>query len=236
MSKTVRVNGECWRDTSAGHRVYVGKAKKNQSRPEQKSNKSHLADSGIIQSIDEIPVLINPGSIEIHTDGACKGNPGPGGWAFVLLTDSGEYYERSGYEYATTNNRMELMGPIQALLQLKQTSDIHIFSDSKYIVNGFNSWMDNWARNNWQRKHKAPVLNLELWKILHKMKQAKSLTFTWEKGHSTNIHNNRADDLAGIEIRKHSRNRGSWKPSKTVRDINKEIDELDSRYNYLVNS
>lgn len=122
----------------------------------------------------------------IYTDGSCIGNPGPGGWAAVILCD-GKQIELSGGASDTTNNRMELMGLIQGLKALdKDTTDVKIYSDSQYVVRAFNDgWLKSWKRNGWKRKE-GPVKNLDLWKELDKLTAQRKCTFIWVKGHNGN--------------------------------------------------
>ena len=145
-------------------------------------------------------------SVILYTDGACSGNPGPGGWAFVMKHPaSGKELVRSGGQRETTNNQMELMAVIEGLTVLKRPSQVNVVSDSTYVLNGLESWMASWKKNGWQRKEKgrnAPVKNVELWKRLDELKQIHTLTFTKIKGHSGHPENERCDHLAVEESRK----------------------------------
>ena len=143
--------------------------------------------------------------IEIYTDGACSGNPGPGGWGAVLMY--GEHRkEISGGDAHTTNNRMELTGPIEALELLKQPCKVRLYSDSAYLVNAFNQhWIANWQRNGWQTSQKKPVENKELWQRLLELCRTHEVEFIKVKGHADNAENNRCDELARAAIAKYRR-------------------------------
>ena len=138
--------------------------------------------------------------VTIYTDGACSGNPGPGGWGAVLMY--GEHRkEISGGDAHTTNNRMELTGPIEALELLKQPCKVRLYSDSAYLVNAFNQhWIANWQRNGWQTSQKKPVENKELWQRLLELCRAHEVEFIKVKGHADNAEQNRCDDLARAAI------------------------------------
>ncbi|MBQ3269322.1 MAG: ribonuclease HI [Clostridia bacterium] len=139
----------------------------------------------------------------IYTDGACSGNPGPGGWGAILMYGE-KKLEISGYEAHTTNNRMELMAPIQALSRLKEPCGVRLYSDSTYLVNAFEKgWLDNWQRHNWLKSDKKPVENQDLWKELLALTGRHSVKWIKVKGHSDNPYNNRCDALATGEIRQH---------------------------------
>jgi ribonuclease HI len=134
--------------------------------------------------------------VTIYTDGACSGNPGPGGWAAVLIYKEHEK-EISGGEEHTTNNRMEMMAAIEALKQLKIPCRVNLYSDSAYLVNAFHKkWLDKWQRNGWQTAGKKPVENRDLWEEL--LKLTKMHTVEWNKvaGHSGDHYNERCDELA----------------------------------------
>lgn len=133
--------------------------------------------------------------VEIYTDGACKGNPGPGGWGAYLR--SGEHQkELWGGEGNTTNNRMELMAAIKALEALKKPSEVVLNTDSKYVKNGIESWISNWKRNGWKTSAKKDVKNADLWKRLDEEVSRHSISWQWVKGHSGNAGNELADELA----------------------------------------
>ena len=134
--------------------------------------------------------------VEIFTDGACSGNPGPGGWG-ALLRCRGVEKELSGGEKETTNNRMELMAPIVGLEALNRPCEVELYSDSKYLVDAFNqNWIDGWIRKGWKRGKNEPVKNPDLWKRLLKAKEDHNVTFVWVKGHNGHPLNERCDELA----------------------------------------
>ncbi|MFM5917850.1 MAG: ribonuclease HI [Novosphingobium sp.] len=133
--------------------------------------------------------------IEIFTDGACKGNPGPGGWGAVLRMGAHEK-EMSGHEPATTNNRMELTAVIEALRALKSPCDIQLHTDSRYVIDGITKWIFGWQKNGWKNAAKKPVLNADLWQALWEAKNGHRITWTWVKGHDGHPENERADRLA----------------------------------------
>ena len=140
----------------------------------------------------------------IYTDGACSGNPGPGGWGAILMYKD-KKLEISGYEGHTTNNRMELMAPIEALSRLKEPCQVQVYSDSAYLVNAFQKhWLDNWQRKNWIKSDKKPVENQDLWKELLKYTCIHSIQWIKVKGHADNPYNNRCDALATGEIKQHN--------------------------------
>lgn len=138
--------------------------------------------------------------ITAYTDGACSGNPGPGGWGVVLQArkDGAVLRERelSGGEAATTNNRMELMAAIQALESLTRPSDVTVVTDSAYVKNGVTGWIHGWKRNGWKTANKKPVKNVELWQRLDEAQQRHNVTWEWVKGHAGHPENERADELA----------------------------------------
>nr|PZN81672.1 MAG: ribonuclease HI [Pseudomonadota bacterium] len=138
--------------------------------------------------------------VEIHTDGACSGNPGPGGWGAVL-TSGPHRKELRGGEPLTTNNRMELMAAIMALEALKQPSIVDLYTDSVYLRNGITSWIHTWKRNNWRTADKKPVKNAELWKRLDEALGEHEIRWHWIKGHAGHPENERADELARMAIR-----------------------------------
>ena len=139
----------------------------------------------------------------INTDGACSGNPGPGGWGAILMYKE-KKLELSGYEAHTTNNRMELYAPIQALSKLKEPCSVKVYSDSAYLVNAFRqNWLVYWQRHNWVKSDKKPVENQDLWKELLKYAAVHSIQWIKVKGHADNVYNNRCDELATGEIKQH---------------------------------
>ena len=137
--------------------------------------------------------------VEIYTDGACRGNPGPGGWGVWLKSGEAEK-ELFGGEEETTNNRMELMAAIQALEVLNQSCTIKLHSDSKYVLQGITEWMANWKKRGWKTAAKKPVKNEDLWRRLDTAMQRHDVDWTWVKGHSGNIGNEKADQLANQGI------------------------------------
>ena len=139
--------------------------------------------------------------VVIYTDGACSGNPGPGGWGAILMYRD-KKLEISGYEAHTTNNRMELMAPIQALSRLKEACDVSVYSDSAYLVNAFEKhWLDSWQRHNWLKSDKKPVENSDLWKRLLELTGIHTVTWIKVKGHADDAENNRCDELATLAIK-----------------------------------
>ena len=143
--------------------------------------------------------------VVIYTDGACSGNPGPGGWGAVL--EYGPHRkEMSGYMAGTTNNRMELFAAISALGALKEPCDVTLYSDSSYLVKAFNEhWLENWQRKGWKTASGAPVENQDLWFILLAQSRKHSIRFVWVKGHAANEGNNRCDELARAAIEEYRR-------------------------------
>ena len=134
-------------------------------------------------------------SIDIYTDGACSGNPGPGGWGALLLYN-GHEKEICGGEPDTTNNRMELMAAIQALEVLKQPSRVRLHTDSVYVRDGITQWIERWKRNGWRTAAKKPVKNIDLWQRLERAAERHELEWHWVKGHAGHPQNERADQLA----------------------------------------
>jgi ribonuclease HI len=133
--------------------------------------------------------------VEIYTDGACKGNPGPGGWGAWIHFD-GHEKELFGGEVLTTNNRMELMAVIRALEALKRPCEIKVFTDSVYVMKGITEWIIGWKARNWRTADKKPVKNDDLWRMLDSLVQKHTVEWVWVKGHAGNIGNERADMLA----------------------------------------
>ena len=132
----------------------------------------------------------------IYTDGACSGNPGPGGWGAIILNEKKELHNISGKTKDTTNNRMELMAPIMALKKIKSNSDVVIFTDSTYVKNGITDWIKKWEKNGWKNSNKKTVKNKDLWIKLNNLCSENKVIWKWVKGHSTNKYNNLADKLA----------------------------------------
>ena len=138
--------------------------------------------------------------VEIYTDGACKGNPGPGGWGAYFKVQNSEK-ELWGGEIQITNNRMELIAVIQAIKSISESKKLKIFTDSKYVKNGIQDWIINWEKNGWKTASKKPVANKDLWIQLNKIKNIRKIEWNWVKGHSGNLGNEKADYLAnkGVE-------------------------------------
>ena len=130
----------------------------------------------------------------IYTDGACSGNPGKGGWAAVIINETNEKII-SGSENLTTNNRMELTAVIKAL-ELTVTNNITVFTDSKYVKNGIEDWINNWKKNGWKTASKEPVTNKDLWEALDQLNVNKNIKWEWVKGHSNDKYNNLVDEKA----------------------------------------
>ncbi|HIQ72532.1 MAG TPA: ribonuclease HI [Candidatus Onthenecus intestinigallinarum] len=143
--------------------------------------------------------------VTMYTDGACSGNPGPGGWGTILIY--GEHRkEMSGFMPDTTNNRMEVFAVIQGFLSLKQPCKVAVYSDSAYFVNAFNQhWIENWKRNGWKNAAKKPVENQDLWKWLLTLMQDHDVSIHKVKGHADNPNNNRCDELATGQIKRYAK-------------------------------
>ena len=137
----------------------------------------------------------------IYTDGACSGNPGPGGWGAVIFDEREKQNNISGKVKDTTNNRMELMAPIMALKKIKSKSDITIFTDSTYVKNGITEWIKKWEKNGWKNSNRKPVKNKDLWIKLNDLCQKNKVIWKWVKGHSNNKYNTLADKLATQAIK-----------------------------------
>ena len=133
--------------------------------------------------------------VEIFTDGACKGNPGPGGWGAILRSERHEK-ELSGSAEATTNNRMELTGAIRALTALSEPCAVALHTDSKYVIDGITKWVFGWQRNGWKTAARKPVLNDDLWRELLEAVRPHRVEWVWVKGHAGHPENERADKLA----------------------------------------
>jgi ribonuclease HI len=153
----------------------------------------------------------------VYTDGACSGNPGPGGWAYVLAIETFQglkvLEENSGAEKGTTNNRMELMAVISALEALKnmdQGRKAQIFTDSQYVQRGMTEWIQGWKKKGWKASDKTPVKNQDLWQRLDALASDFSLTWTWIKGHAGNTYNERCDALAQKAINSIIRDQGQF--------------------------
>ena len=133
--------------------------------------------------------------VEIYTDGACRGNPGPGGWGALLLAD-GREKEICGGVFSTTNNRMELTAAICGLQALKRNCRVIVYTDSEYVRRGIDEWMENWKRRGWKTANKKPVKNQDLWQMLDAAVTDHRVTWRWVKGHAGIVGNERADALA----------------------------------------
>jgi ribonuclease HI len=142
--------------------------------------------------------------VTIYTDGACRGNPGPGGWGVLLLY--GDHVKvLYGGETDTTNNRMELVATIEALQALKKNCTVNLYTDSTYVKNGIQQWMKKWKTNNWKTAGKKPVKNRDLWEVLDQQVKSHSVTWHWVKGHAGDPGNEKADELANRGIDEMSR-------------------------------
>jgi ribonuclease HI len=138
--------------------------------------------------------------LEIFTDGACLGNPGPGGWAAILVCGE-RRREITGYEPATTNNRMEMRAALEALRTLDERSSVDLYTDSQYLRNGMTEWLPKWKRNNWRTSAKQPVKNADLWEALEAVAAEHVVRWHWVRGHDGHVENERCDTLANEAIR-----------------------------------
>ena len=137
--------------------------------------------------------------VTIYTDGACKGNPGPGGWGVLMIAGENRR-ELCGGERVTTNNRMELTAAIEALRALKRPTRVRLFTDSKYVMQGIETWIHGWKKNGWRTSDKKPVKNMDLWQALDALAAAQQVEWRWVKGHSGDPGNERADALSNDGI------------------------------------
>jgi ribonuclease HI len=144
-------------------------------------------------------MTIDSNSVYIFTDGACRGNPGPGGWG-VLMRYKNTEKEYFGGEQETTNNRMEMSAIIKSLSLLTRPCNIILSTDSRYVIDGITKWLPGWKKKNWKTSKNQPVKNEDLWKMLDKLVQPHDITWNWVKGHSGHIENERADQLANKGI------------------------------------
>ena len=141
-------------------------------------------------------------TVTLYTDGACSGNPGPGGWG-AILEYNGVQKELSGGEENTTNNRMELTAVIEGLSALKESCIVELYSDSKYVIDGLSKgWAVSWRKNGWKKADKKPALNPDLWERLLSLTEKHQMRYHWVKGHAENPYNNRCDELAVAESKK----------------------------------
>ncbi|MBT5331456.1 MAG: ribonuclease HI [Porticoccaceae bacterium] len=138
-------------------------------------------------------------TVTLYTDGACRGNPGPGGWG-VWLKYGDHEREMHGGEKETTNNRMELMAAIKGLEAIKGSCQVELYTDSKYVLQGITEWMVNWKKNNWKTAAKKPVKNVDLWQLLDQETTRHQVNWHWVKGHDGNPANEKADELANLGI------------------------------------
>ena len=145
--------------------------------------------------------MTDKNTVVIYTDGACSGNPGPGGWGSVLMYN-GHRREMSGGETETTNNRMEMMAVIAALEVLKRSCKIELHTDSTYVMKGMTEWLDSWKARGWKTAAKKPVKNVDLWQALEKALHGHEVEWTWVKGHDGDPGNERADQLAREAIQR----------------------------------
>ena len=139
--------------------------------------------------------------VVIYTDGACRGNPGPGGWGAILIAANGTEKQLCGGERATTNNRMELMAAIQALEALKKPCKVELHTDSQYVQKGIHEWIHSWKRRGWMTADKKPVKNDDLWRRLDEARARHDVDWRWVKGHAGHELNERADELANLGMR-----------------------------------
>jgi ribonuclease HI len=146
--------------------------------------------------------MVKP-EVTLYTDGACSGNPGPGGWGLILKHGENKK-EMSGYEPKTTNNRMELTAVIEGLQALKKPCKVTVTTDSRYVADGINKgWAKSWREKNWIKPDKKPALNVDLWKTLLELCERHDVTVIWVRGHGDNPYNNRCDALAVAAYREH---------------------------------
>jgi ribonuclease HI len=137
--------------------------------------------------------------VAIYSDGACRGNPGPGGWAALLIAGR-ERKELSGAEAATTNNRMELMGAIGGLTALKRRCSVKLYTDSRYVIQGITEWLPSWKARGWRTASRDPVKNQDLWQLLDTAVAQQDVEWHWVKGHSGHVENEHVDRLANVAI------------------------------------
>ena len=165
---------------------------------------SSNGSSSLFQPDDPAPPQGVLKKVQLITDGACIGNPGPGGWACVLRYGKHKK-ELFGSEKQTTNNRMELTAALEGLRMLKEPCEVEVVTDSEYLKNGITTWVRNWKRNGWTTKEKKPVVNQDLWIELDKENSRHRTTWSWTKGHSSHADNNRCDELATAAARSQTR-------------------------------
>ncbi len=142
-----------------------------------------------------------PPHVELYTDGACSGNPGPGGWAYILKHPSSrKVEEHSGGDPSTTNNRMELISVIEGLQALQRPSRVDLYSDSQYVCKGLAEWLDGWKARGWKRGRNEKVMNVDLWQSLDRLRQVHDIDAHWIRGHDDHPENERCDRLAVAAI------------------------------------
>lgn len=184
--KTTRAIIDCYFKEEHAPTIYLTDHMSSPSAPTRADSPQHKTSS----TAKKLP------KVSIYTDGACSGNPGPGGWAAILIKDSNEK-ELSGGAANTTNNQMELTAPIAALQELKRPCDVTLYSDSTYLVNAFEKgWLVSWQKNGWKLSNKKPVKNIDLWKKLIDLTSKHTVKFVWVEGHADNEYNIRCDKLA----------------------------------------
>lgn len=153
--------------------------------------------AGVRWGVTEPKAPANRPHVELFTDGACSGNPGPGGWGYLMRhPKTGKAVERSGGEARTTNNRMELTAVIEGLASLTRPSIVDLYSDSQYVLNGLKEWMAGWKKRGWKTASKAPVKNVDLWQRLDALKTDHEIRFHWVRGHDGHAENELVDKLA----------------------------------------
>ncbi|HEX6513768.1 MAG TPA: ribonuclease HI [Chloroflexota bacterium] len=140
---------------------------------------------------------------EVYSDGACSGNPGPGGWGAIVILPDERRQELSGFEPRTTNNRMELTGALQGLSSVPNDADVTIYSDSEYVIKGACTWLDGWKRRGWKTAGKTEVLNRDLWECIDAERARLHVSWEWVRGHNGHVLNERADSLARKAIVAH---------------------------------
>lgn len=153
--------------------------------------------------MEEISHMNNQPNVELFTDGACSGNPGPGGWGCVLRYGQHDK-DLNGYEPDTTNNRMEITAVLEGLRALKKPCTVLVTTDSKYVLQGATEWMKNWKKNGWKDSKKKPVKNQDLWQALDDELSKHKVTWQWVKGHAGHPENERADELATSAIKENA--------------------------------
>ncbi len=167
-------------------------------QPTESNNKNAASGSKIDAGLRPVKTT------DIYTDGACSGNPGPGGWG-AILRYKGSEKEISGFERQTTNNRMEMKAVIEAFRMLKEPCVVRVHTDSQYLRNGITVWINGWKRNGWKTKSRQPVKNRELWEALDELSQKHQVEWVWVQGHAGHPENERCDELARQEIIRNAR-------------------------------